>query len=118
MVDFNGEETVFVMVTRRPLPAKIFYRPVGEAKETQQKALALAMRRFASSPVVLEVPWHGLVFGTGQEEVQAIYLEKFEHLRQDQPDKDMNFNHQALGWKHLNAACPGNMLQVLQQMTS
>ena len=83
MVDFNGEETVFVMVTRRPLPAKIFYRPVGEAKETQQKALALAMRRFASSPVVLEVPWHGLVFGTGQEEsserlFDIVYFRKWD----------------------------------------
>ena len=66
MVDFNGEETVLVMMTRRPLPAKIFFHPVGEAKKTQQMALALAMRRFASSPVVLEVPWYGLVFGTVQ----------------------------------------------------
>lgn len=106
VVDFNGEETVFVMVTRRPLPAKIFYRPVGEAKETQQKALALAMRRFASSPVVLEVPWHGLVFGTGQEEVKAIYSEQSEHLRQETPGKDMNFEHRALDWETFEICLP------------
>lgn len=106
VVDFNGEETVFVMMTRQPLPAKIFYRPVGEAKETQQKALALAMRRFASSPVVLEVPWHGLVFGTGQEEVEAIYSEQTERLRQENPGKDMNFEHRALDWERFECCLP------------
>lgn len=109
VVDFNGEETMVVMMTRRPLPAKIFYRPIGEMKEIQQKALALAMRRFASSPVVLEAPWHGLVFGTGQGEVEAIYSEQSEHLRQKTPDQDMNvehFEHRALDWETFEYCLP------------
>ena len=41
------------------------------------------MRCFASSPVVLEVPWHGLVFGTGQEEsserlFDIVYFRKWD----------------------------------------
>lgn len=29
VVDFTGEETMLVMMTRRPLPAQDFYRPEG-----------------------------------------------------------------------------------------
>ena len=62
-----ADDTVVTM-TRQPAPGKIFQLPSRESPEAQRKSLALAMRRFAQSPVVLEAPFYACVYGNGQED--------------------------------------------------
>lgn len=40
------------------------------------------------------------------EEVKAIYSEQSEHLRQETPGKDMNFEHRALDWETFEICLP------------
>lgn len=68
-----GDDTMVTM-TRQPAPGKIFQLPSRESPETQRKSLALAMRRFAQSPVVLEAPFHACVYGNGQEDFFHVFL--------------------------------------------
>lgn len=82
-------------MTRQPAPGKIFQLPSRESPEAQRKSLALAMRRFAQSPVVLEAPFYACVYGNGQED--------FFHVSPLCCFSCLFFEWQKLDWSHFDA---------------
>lgn len=72
-----------VTLTRRPAPEKLLVTPTtGE----QRKSLALALRHFENSAVLVEVPMHGYVFGLPCQEdsVKALYKDIANGVEEDE----------------------------------
>lgn len=90
-----GDDTVVTM-TRQPAPGKIFQLPSRESPETQRKSLALAMRRFAQSPVVLEAPFYACVYGNGQEDFFSFFSAVLFFV--------LLLERQKLDWSHFDAS--------------
>ena len=91
-----------ITLTRRPLPEKVLQAVPGE----QRKSLALALRHFDTSAVLVQVPMHGYAFGIPcqEDKAKALYKDMAQGVEEDEVqflDLDASSWQSVLPWDEM-----------------